>query len=215
MQSKVQIAMLESRPRHDGTEANRGSAETLFWDGRLDNRGDLLFRLGASLPAALTNAALAAAAYDRWGTDGLVHLIGDWSAVIRDRRTGTIVLASDFAGVRPLYTQSRGGASCGRVTCRRWWAPQATTNWTRSTLPVFSPVAGVQTERPIRASAPSLPAMPCPCRRAVHPSAASGIYPLVMKSGTAMIAGTRSSSDSLRGGSCRSTPERFAGPRRT
>ena len=98
MQSKVQIATLDSRPL-----GGCAAAETLFWDGRLDNRGDLLFRLGALQPAARTNAALAAATYDRWGTDGLVHLIGDWSAVLRDRRTGTIVLAGDFAGVRPLY----------------------------------------------------------------------------------------------------------------
>jgi asparagine synthase (glutamine-hydrolysing) len=98
MQSKVQIAMLDSRPLDVS-----GAAETLFWDGRLDNRGDLLFRVGTSVPADRTNAALAAASYDRWGTDGLVHLIGDWSAVLHDRRTGTIVLASDFAGVRPLY----------------------------------------------------------------------------------------------------------------
>ncbi|HME06380.1 MAG TPA: asparagine synthase-related protein [Bryobacteraceae bacterium] len=103
MQSKVQTAMLDLRPL-DGREA----AETLFWDGRLDNRADLLFRLGASLAAARTNAALAAEAYDRWGTDGLVHLIGDWSAVLCDRRTGTIVLASDFAGVRPLYYAFEG-----------------------------------------------------------------------------------------------------------
>jgi asparagine synthase (glutamine-hydrolysing) len=103
MQSKVQIATLDSRPL-GGSDV----AETLFWDGRLDNRGDLLLRLGTLQPAELTNAALAAATYDRWGTDGLVRLIGDWSAVIRDRRTGTVVLASDFAGVRPLYYAFEG-----------------------------------------------------------------------------------------------------------
>ena len=74
-------------------------SEILHWDGRLDNRSDLLPRL--SLPVESSNAAIARASYDRWGTEGLVHLIGDWSLVIRDHES--TVLASDFAGVRPLY----------------------------------------------------------------------------------------------------------------
>ena len=79
------------------------SAEVLHWDGRLDNRTDLLFRLKESLRGQTSNAALALATYERWGTDGFVHLIGDWSVVIRDHANSTVVLASDFAGVRPLY----------------------------------------------------------------------------------------------------------------
>ena len=78
-------------------------AEILHWDGRLDNRDDLLLKLRQSLRGDTSNAALALAAYECWRTDGLVHLIGDWSAVIHDRANGTVVLASDFAGVRPLY----------------------------------------------------------------------------------------------------------------
>src|SRR5215467_2785694 len=77
--------------------------EILFWDGRLDNRGDLLLVLRDSLRDDTSNAALTRAAYERWGTDGFVHLIGDWSLVIHDHAKRTIVLASDFAGVRPLY----------------------------------------------------------------------------------------------------------------
>lgn len=78
-------------------------SEVLHWDGRLDNRDDLLPRLTESLRGDTSNAAIARAAYERWGTDGFVHLIGDWSLVIRDRVNGRTVLASDFAGVRPLY----------------------------------------------------------------------------------------------------------------
>ena len=77
--------------------------EIRHWDGRLDNRSELLQRLGHSLHGESSNAAIALAAYDRWGSEGLVHLIGDWSLVIRDHVTKTTVLASDFAGVRPLY----------------------------------------------------------------------------------------------------------------
>jgi asparagine synthase (glutamine-hydrolysing) len=76
-------------------------SEVLHWDGRLDNRSDLLLRL--SLPRESSNEAIARATYDRWGTEGLVQLIGDWSLVICDHQSKTTVLASDFAGVRPLY----------------------------------------------------------------------------------------------------------------
>jgi asparagine synthase (glutamine-hydrolysing) len=90
------------------SELNTGNSRgertcVLFWDGRLDNRSDLILRLKDSLRGYTSNAALALAAYERWGMDGFVHLIGDWSFVIRDPAKGCIILASDFAGVRPLY----------------------------------------------------------------------------------------------------------------
>ena len=81
--------------------------EVLHWDGRLDNRAGLRHRLRDSLNGESGNAAIARAAYECWGTDGLVQLIGDWSLVIRDCRT--TILASDFAGVRPLYYHVQNG----------------------------------------------------------------------------------------------------------
>jgi asparagine synthase (glutamine-hydrolysing) len=83
--------------------------EVLHWDGRLDNRDDLLLRLRDSLQGDTSNEAIATAVYERWGTDGLVYLIGDWSLVLRDRINRTTVLASDFAGVRPLYYYVQAG----------------------------------------------------------------------------------------------------------
>ena len=81
----------------------------LHWDGRLDNRTDLLLLLADSLRHDTSNAAIALAAYERWGSDGFVHLIGDWSVVIRDYANRATVLASDFAGVRPLYYSVQRG----------------------------------------------------------------------------------------------------------
>lgn len=78
-------------------------SRVLHWDGRLDNRTDLLLLLADSLRDDTSNAAIALATYERWGTNGFVHLIGDWSVVIRDQANRATVLASDFAGVRPLY----------------------------------------------------------------------------------------------------------------
>ncbi|HYV13007.1 MAG TPA: asparagine synthase-related protein [Pyrinomonadaceae bacterium] len=83
----------------------RANTQALHWDGRLDNRSDLLLRL--SLPRESGNQAIARATYDRWGAAGLVQLIGDWSLVLRDHES--TVLASDFAGVRPLYYHVQDG----------------------------------------------------------------------------------------------------------
>src|SRR5688572_16657962 len=77
--------------------------EVLTWEGRLDNRDDLLGRLGDAVSYNATASALVCAAYERWGVSGFAYVIGDWSVVILDRRSGAVVLASDFAGVRPLY----------------------------------------------------------------------------------------------------------------
>lgn len=90
------------KERHERTEM-------LFWDGRLDNRNELLPLLKDSLQGNTSNAALAIASYERWGTSGFGHLIGDWSVVIRDDANRAVVLASDFAGVRPLYYCVKGG----------------------------------------------------------------------------------------------------------
>src|ERR671926_1181601 len=81
--------------------------KVLHFDGRLDNRCDLLSRL--SLKGDTSNAAIAHAAYERWSTAGFAHLIGDWSLVIRDHFNRMTVLASDFAGVRPLYYHVQAG----------------------------------------------------------------------------------------------------------
>jgi len=86
----------------------RGS-RVLHWDGRLDNRNDLIPLLADLLRGDTSNTAIALAVYDWWGIDGLVHLIGDWSVVIRDESNRATILASDFAGVRPLYYSVQKG----------------------------------------------------------------------------------------------------------
>ena len=93
----------------DHTSQHNDRFEVLHWDGRLDNRDDLLLRLRDSLKGETANTAIARATVERWGVGGLVHLIGDWSMVIRDRHNGSTVLGSDFAGVRPLYYEVRRG----------------------------------------------------------------------------------------------------------
>jgi len=52
---------------------------------------------------------LALSLYERSGAAGLRNLIGDWSLAIWDRGRREIVLASDYAGARPLYYYCSGG----------------------------------------------------------------------------------------------------------
>lgn len=113
MNRNAQVEMSELNIPHDCKQRS----SILAWDGRLDNRNDLLLLLADSLRGDTSNAALAQAAYDRWGANGFVHLIGDWSIVLRDHINCAIVLASDFAGVRPLYysVQPEGVFWSGRL----------------------------------------------------------------------------------------------------
>jgi asparagine synthase (glutamine-hydrolysing) len=104
MLTNIQELKLIDNGSHDTARA-----EVLHWDGRLDNREDLIRRLRDSLPSDISNAAIARACYERWGAAGLVQLIGDWSLVIRDHVNRETVLASDFAGVRPLYYHVQAG----------------------------------------------------------------------------------------------------------
>src|SRR4029079_9204205 len=92
--------------------------DVLAWDGRLDNDAELQRALGIDDRMA-SDLVLALTTYARGGIPGLRRLIGDWSIVIRDRRRGSLILASDYAGVRPLSSHVRG--------THVWWATQLDT----------------------------------------------------------------------------------------
>jgi asparagine synthase (glutamine-hydrolysing) len=83
------------------------------WDGRLDNRKDLLLQLFGDSRALGLDSALALRLYQVRGPDGLRDLIGDWSLVIADATSRLILLASDYAGIRPLYY-------CRTAECLMW-----------------------------------------------------------------------------------------------
>ena len=91
------IAASEQQP-HTSALGN-----TITFDGRLDNRDDLLLRLRGHLSGYQTDCALALAAYEAWSLDGLGSLVGDWSLVIWEPSKRSIILASDYAGGRPLF----------------------------------------------------------------------------------------------------------------
>jgi asparagine synthase (glutamine-hydrolysing) len=73
----------------------------LCWDGRLDNRDELL-ELFAN-ECNRTDAGLVFAAYQKWGADFLSRIIGDFALSLWDPSIQTLLLARDLFGVRPLY----------------------------------------------------------------------------------------------------------------
>jgi asparagine synthase (glutamine-hydrolysing) len=75
----------------------------VLWDGRLDNREELLHALDRKSVDLPTNAELAAATFDYWGTDCFPRLIGDWAMTVWGWRQSHIILARDYIGIRKLY----------------------------------------------------------------------------------------------------------------
>jgi|SRR5215469_1437711 len=82
------------------------------WDGRLDNRSELLSELGSKLSADSADVVIVAAAYDRWGTKSFARLNGDWAASYWDPCNRILLLATDFVGTRHLYYSFDGQQAC-------------------------------------------------------------------------------------------------------
>jgi len=75
----------------------------LTWDGRLDNREELLAALGRTALDLPTDAEIAAAALSAWDAKALPRLIGDWALAWWNPRARRLVLARDYIGIRKLY----------------------------------------------------------------------------------------------------------------
>lgn len=96
----------ESRLEHQPYYSRRGRLIT--WDGRLDNRDELIAALSTDLRDDRTDVAVVAAALDIWGTSAFVKFIGDWAISIWDPYTKEVILARDYIGVRHLFYYIRG-----------------------------------------------------------------------------------------------------------
>lgn len=75
----------------------------LEWDGRLDNRTELISQLRDSVDHSSTDIDIVMASYLRWGIDFLPHLIGDFALSLWEPSTRTLILARDAFGTRPIY----------------------------------------------------------------------------------------------------------------
>lgn len=94
----------ESRLEHQPHVSATGKRIT--WDGRLDNRDELISQLYDDIKADRTDVAIVAAAFDRWGTDAFARLTGDWALAIWNPPKKELILARDYIGVRHLFYYS-------------------------------------------------------------------------------------------------------------
>ncbi len=77
--------------------------DILVWDGRLDNRDDLLRYFPHGLNGDTTDVALVMSSYLKWDKTFLQQIIGDFALALWTNATKTLLLARDPFGVRPLY----------------------------------------------------------------------------------------------------------------
>ena len=79
----------------------------LTWNGRLDNREDLIHQLSEQLPplpcAAISDVTIVCAAYLRWKKASFDRLVGDFSLALWDAHASSLYLVRDAAGARALY----------------------------------------------------------------------------------------------------------------
>jgi asparagine synthase (glutamine-hydrolysing) len=94
----------ESRREQQPHQSSSGAV--LTWDGRLDNREELIGQLSGQVTLESPDVAIAAAAYEQWGTNSFAKLTGDWALSIWEPREHALILAKDFLGARHLYYTS-------------------------------------------------------------------------------------------------------------
>lgn len=79
------------------------SGAVITWDGRLDNRGEIIRELRDALTVNSTDVAIVATAYEKWGANCLGKLIGDWALSIWNPGERSVLLAKDPIGTKHLY----------------------------------------------------------------------------------------------------------------
>jgi asparagine synthase (glutamine-hydrolysing) len=79
------------------------SGAVITWDGRLDNRAELISELSDSLTNGSTDVAMVAMVLEKWGANCFAKLIGDWALSIWNPGNRSLILAKDPIGTRHLY----------------------------------------------------------------------------------------------------------------
>ncbi|HEX5602208.1 MAG TPA: asparagine synthase-related protein [Pyrinomonadaceae bacterium] len=92
-ESRLEVQPLVTREGH-----------MLTWNGRLDNRDDLIRQLRANLPhtETITDLTILMAAYLKWEKDCFSRLVGDFCLALWDNRLRVLYLVRDVAGARAL-----------------------------------------------------------------------------------------------------------------
>jgi asparagine synthase (glutamine-hydrolysing) len=92
-----------SESLHEGQPLVSSQGHILTWDGRIDNREELIDLLLDLLPEQPTDADIAMAVCRKWGDDGIVKIIGDFAFAWVDKINSKLLLGRDAIGTRPLF----------------------------------------------------------------------------------------------------------------
>lgn len=79
------------------------SGAVITFDGRLDNRTELIRDLAHAVTSRSTDVEIVGAAYDEWEESCFAGLIGDWALGVWNPGQRSLLLARDPIGVRHLY----------------------------------------------------------------------------------------------------------------
>jgi asparagine synthase (glutamine-hydrolysing) len=111
---RISVGMVH-RAFHTNRESRRESQPLvqrdglmLSWDGRLDNRGELISYLRDELNDDPSDSFIVIQAYKKWGTAFFNRLIGDFAFSLWDPNLKTLFLARDPVGARPLFYCTAG-----------------------------------------------------------------------------------------------------------
>ena len=101
----LQHPVVDSSPPSQASAFPLPGGGVLFARARLDNRSDVVRRLGLSADQSRSScdAALVAAAFEAWGPGCGAGLVGAWAYAAQDVAEGRCVLSRDAFGLAPLY----------------------------------------------------------------------------------------------------------------
>lgn len=94
---------------HDTGPIVDARGRVLIADVRIDNRDELGRVLGLAGAARMSDAAILSEALLRWNDDAYDRIVGDFAFAQWDPARGTLLLARDFTGQRPLHYHAGDG----------------------------------------------------------------------------------------------------------
>src|SRR5438067_3344828 len=118
------LAML-FRPFHTTSEARKERQPyltrhglVLTWDGRLDNREELIGDLQDAVDVESTDVEIVAAAFELWQTESFRRIVGDWAISIWNPQQRELIFAIDYMAIRHIFYFLRKE--------RIWWSTDLT-----------------------------------------------------------------------------------------
>ncbi len=104
----ARLAILDPRPEGNQPMLNEGRTIAIVYNGEIFNFGEL--RKKYDLPAKTrTDTEVLLLLYERMGMSFLPELLGMFAFAIHDARDGSLFLARDPSGIKPLYVMKENG----------------------------------------------------------------------------------------------------------